>query len=296
MSAIDDSEGGLSKSETARQLAKTGFEDLAQHLQRGDSKQLTAFLAAMGRFHRYSFGNVMLIIAQQPDATRVAGFRTWLSLGRQVRKGEKGIVIVAPVRVKWRAKERPGGNEDDPDESVVRFKATHVFDIAQTEGEPLPELARVGGDPAGFLDRLRGVVHEEGITLEERDDLGGAEGVSMGGAIHVRAGLSPAETFSVITHELAHELMHKVNAEERPTKTVRETEAEAVAHVVCSAVGLETNAAAADYIRLYRGDAETLTQSLDRIQKTAARIIEGVLEEGHTEDVRHAAASRERSR
>ncbi len=99
-----------------------------------------------------------------------------------------------------------------------------------------------------------------------------ALGVSRGGRISIRPDLEPAVAFSVLAHELAHELLHR--GEDRPaSKTVRETEAEAVAFVVCQAIGLETGTAASDYIQLFDGKAETLAASLDRIQKTAAEII-----------------------
>jgi hypothetical protein len=100
----------------------------------------------------------------------------------------------------------------------------------------------------------------------------GADGVSRGGRISIRPGLAPAQEFSVIVHELAHELLHR--GEDRPqSKTVRETEAEAVAFVVCQAIGLETGTAASDYIQLYDGKTDTLAASLNRIQYIASEII-----------------------
>ena len=90
-------------------------------------------------------------------------------------------------------------------------------------------------------------------------------------------GQTPAQEFAVLAHELAHELLDKVEAEDRPDKKTRETEAEAVAFIVTSAVGLQTSTASSDYIQLYRGDKDTLAQSLDRIQQTASTILEAVL-------------------
>jgi len=104
-----------------------------------------------------------------------------------------------------------------------------------------------------------------------------AEGVSGKGTILIRQGLAPAAEFSVVVHELAHEMLHW--SEEKPSKTVCETEAEAVAFVVCEAVGLETATASSDYISLYQGKKETLVASLGRIQQTARVIIEGVMAE-----------------
>ena len=111
--------------------------------------------------------------------------------------------------------------------------------------------------------------------------LGGADGGSTGGTIRVIGSLSDAERFSVLAHEWAHELLHQVEKDYRPPKTVRETEAESVAYVVAHAFGLETGTASSDYIQLYNGDRDTLTTSLDRIQKTACTIIESInAEEG----------------
>jgi len=257
--------------EHAKTVADTALAQLAQALEQGKSEELTRYLAMLARFHTYSFGNVMLILAQRPDATHVAGFHTWRQMGRFVKKGEKGIAIIAPMVL--RAK------EDTPDEQdakpILRFRAVHVFDVAQTDGEPLPKPQRVDGDPSLHLDRLRALIAERGIALDQDDLPMGALGVSRGGRMSIRPGLAPAQEFSVMVHELAHELLHR--GEDRPqSKTVRETEAEAVAFVVCSAIGLATGSAASDYIQLYAGDAKTLAASLDRIQKTASEIIEGV--------------------
>ena len=263
--------GPTSKAAEAREVTEHALKALGDQLDRGNSARLDAFLASMGKFHRYSFGNVMLIMAQRPDASRIAGFHTWKSLGRSVRKGEKGIMIIAPMTL--RAKEGDGPEQQDT-RPIVRFRVAHVFDISQTEGEPLPDLDRVQGDPGAALIRLESAVRAAGITLEDADDLGGADGLSKGGAIVLRSGLPPAERFSVLAHEWAHELLHR--SDDRPAKEVRETEAEAVAFVVSHAVGLEARSASADYIRLYNGDTKMLSSSLDRIQKAACIIIEAI--------------------
>lgn len=263
------------KAEEVKKLADNALEQLEGALKQGKSETLAAYLAMMGRFHNYSFGNVLLIMTQKPDATRVAGFRTWLKFGRHVTKGEKGIVIIAPMLI--RAKEDDGGRSSDgEDRTILRFKAAYVFDVSQTDGEPLPEFAHVGGNPNGHTDRLKAFVSSKGITLEYTDDIGSADGASLGGTIKLKPNLAPAEEFSVLTHELAHEMLHPKGVENRPPKTVRETEAEAVAFVVANAIGLDTGTAASDYIQLYNGDTATLSASLDRIQKAASSIIEAL--------------------
>ena len=259
-----------SKVEQARELSANALDSLTKQLESGNSEQLNAYINAMSRFHKYSFGNMMLILAQRPDATHTAGFHTWRSLGRTVKRGEKGIFIIAPMILKSK-------DSTDDDKAFARFKAVHIFDISQTEGDPLPEPSSVGGDPGQALNALEASITKSGITLETSDDLGGAEGISKGGSIILRSGQHPAERFSTLVHEWTHEILHQVKKkEDRPNKTIRETEAEAVAFVVGHAIGLEVGTASADYIKLYQGDAETLSASLHRIQKTACTIIEAI--------------------
>ncbi|MGP1346142.1 MAG: ArdC family protein [Phycisphaerales bacterium] len=273
------------KAESASTIVRESLDTLSEQLAEGNSQQLDAFLRVMGRFHRYSLGNLLLILCQRPDATRVAGFHTWRSLGRTVRKGEKGIAILAPMRLKPRKDDKSKGstsaeNDSGEDKACIRFRVVHVFDISQTDGDPLPEPARIGGDPGEALACLEHAITSSGIVLNTVDTLGNADGVSRGGTIEVREGLSDAVRFSVLVHEWAHELLHHAGkddpAVERPSKTVRETEAEAVAFVVSHSIGLDTNTASADYIRMYAGDPNTLAASLDRIQRTACTIIEAI--------------------
>lgn len=260
------------KAEEAKKLADQALDRLASSLAAGKSEALSAYLSAMGRFHDYSFGNIMLIVSQKPDATQVAGFHAWRKLGRFVKKGEKGIVIVAPMLIK--AKGRAADAEEE--KKILRFKAVYVFDLSQTDGEPLPEFACVGGNPNGHTDRLKALVAEKGIALDYAEHLLGARGRSHGGRIELLSGMKPAEEFSVLAHELAHEMLHKDEHRKTSTKIVRETEAEATAFVVCQAIGLDAGTHSADYIQLYAGDADTLAASLDRIQKTAAEIIAAI--------------------
>ena len=267
----------MKASEQAKKLADEALERLVESVKAGKSESLTAYLAAMGRFHDYSFGNVMLIITQKPDASHVAGFNTWKKLGRFVKKGEKGILIIAPMVIK--PKEEAPVDSSNADRTFLRFKGVYVFDVSQTDGESLPEFARVGGNPNGHTDRLKNLIASKGIALEYASDIGAAHGVSSVGRIKIRPDLSAAEEFSVLVHELAHEMLHSREYRREASKTVKETEAEAVAFVVNQSIGLENGTAAADYIQLYDGNADTLADSLDRIQKTAAEIIEHIMEE-----------------
>lgn len=261
----------MTKAQEARRHVDQAVQQLSEELNAGKSDTLKAFLAMAAKFHRYSFGNVMLIASQRPDATRVAGYRTWQSMGRQVRKGEKGITIIAPMLLKQEAE--PG---QDP-EKVLRFKATTVFDVSQTDGEELPKPAQMQGTPKEHLQRLERFITDKGIVLEVRMDIGQAAGVSMGGHICIRPELTPPERFSVLAHELAHEMLHHGEHAERGDKQTRELEAEAVAYIVSTGIGLEPGTACSDYIQAYGGDAEKLAAVLDRVQKTAASILDAVL-------------------
>jgi hypothetical protein len=269
------------KSDLIAQMTSDALTKLRGDLANGKSEMLRTYLATMSRFYRYSFGNQILISFQCPHATHVAGFQAWKKFNRFVKKGEKGIVILAPV---LRKSTNDVGNDGEVATAnkktprLVNVRAAHVFDISQTEGEPLPEFATVKGDPATHLGKLKELVSAKGITLEYVGSLGGAFGVSSGGKIQLLKGLQGAQEFSVLVHELAHELLHQGERRRETTKTVRETEAEAVAFVVGHSIGLELSTASSDYIQLYRGDAETLSESLTFIRNISSEVIAALLE------------------
>jgi antirestriction protein ArdC len=266
------------KTNHAKEISKQAFNALVEAVEAGKSQKLVEYLKAMGRFHNYSLGNAILIGFQKPDATHVAGFRTWQKLGRHVKKNEKGIAIMAPIV--WRRNVTHTDDDDQQErkeETALAFKTAYVFDITQTDGKPLPEFARTQGDPGIYTERLERFISGRGIKLE-RSNLRIAEGISIGGTILLKASLAPAEEFSVLVHETAHQMLHLDPANRPEDKTVREAEAEAVAFVVCHGIGLDTNSASSDYIQLYNGDKETLMESLGRIQRTASVILEAVMD------------------
>ena len=266
------------KVEQANQIAGNAIEQLRQALQAGHSERLKEYLAAMARFRRYSWHNVMLIASQKPNATHVAGFHAWHKLGRFVKKGEKGILILAPI-IRKKVENR-GAAEADESSTAVGFRAAHVFDITQTDGQPLPEIGSVNGDPREYRERLAKFVADQSIALEYSDEIAPALGTSAGGKITLLPGQSAAEEFATLSHELAHELMHRDERRSSTTKRIRETEAEAVAFVVCSSIRLETGSAAQDYIGLYGGDAKLLGESLEYIQRTATQILNAIGADG----------------
>ena len=280
-----------SRDDKLRRRADDALRRLSADLEAGRSETLVAYLAAMSRFHRYSWNNVLLISAQRPTATRVAGYQRWRELGRWVRSGEKGIMIAAPRLIKPTKPEQLTAPAKVPDEDrpeVSGFRAAYVFDLAQTEGRPLPAFAATTGDPKDYAERLKAFVVGQGIAFKYSQAIAPAQGTSSGGRITLVPGLSPAEEFSVLTHELAHELLHR--GEDRGTipKVVRETQAEAVGFVVSRGVGLETQTAAQDYIALYGGSAKTLGESLAAVRETSTRILNHLLPDERTAPERTA--------
>jgi antirestriction protein ArdC len=268
--------------EEVLKLADSALGILEKELQAGKSETLTKFLTAMSQFHNYSFNNLMLIAFQRPDATHVAGFQAWKQLGRSVMKGEQGIRILAPIILKQKpdreadTAEKPDGELADlPKRTLVGFKVVSVFDISQTAGDPLPDIGTIKGDPGENLARIESLIRSKGIELQY-EELGAAEGISKGGTIVIQPDLGSAKTFSVLAHELAHEMLHKGERRTETTRNQRELEAEAVAFVVCQAFGIESASHASDYIQLYSGDANELGKSLDAIRTTAAEIISGL--------------------
>jgi hypothetical protein len=277
-------------------LIKQAVDYLIQQLEAGKSETLTAYLNAMARFHSYSFGNILQIARQRPTATRVAGIRTWNEMGRFVKKGEKGIQILAPMTGYRRRKsdnsEAEQERETKPQPVLIGFRAVYVFDLAQTEGSDLPEFEHsISGEVGEHRDRLIDFLAQQNIALEFNEKIAPALGVSYGGKIALLPGQSKAEEFVSLVHETAHELLHKAERRTMTTQTVRETEAEAVAFIVGQAVGLEMGKASSDYIQMYAGNATLLAESLEVIQRTASTILRAIRPEEAAPAEQFAAAS-----
>ena len=261
------------KSEQIKEITNKAIEQLAAALNAGHSEALTGYLKAIGRFHRYSLYNVLLIASQKPNASHVAGFRTWNELGRFVRKGERGIMILAPIVRRKADKEE---EREETSRTVAGFRAAYVFDVSQTDGKELPQIGTVEGDPCQYGVKFRSFASTQGIAVEYSAAIAPAHGTSFGGRIALLPGQSPAEEFSTLSHELAHELLHRGDRRATTNKRIRETEAKATAYVVCQAVGLETGSAASDYIQLWNGDVEVLTESLGYIRQAASQMLEAL--------------------
>jgi antirestriction protein ArdC len=272
----------------AGQKIEDSIRELVEQMSRGKSDQLVRYLEFASRFHTYSFGNLLLILFQRPDAARVAGLRQWNRLGRHVRPGEKGIMILAPMEV-WK---KPNASSDtlaenEPSESVENesreririFKPVYVFDVSQTDGADLPHLTHATGNAGSALPALKQAVRDSGIVFEEKDYTPGASsahGASYGGRIVIRNDLDSAEAFRTLAHEFAHELLHwpKDGTPKEPDKKIRETEADATAFVVCRHFGVESDTS--DYLLLYDSEPKLLLDRLETVRHTAARIIDAI--------------------
>ncbi|MGO8873669.1 MAG: ArdC-like ssDNA-binding domain-containing protein [Acidimicrobiales bacterium] len=240
-----------------------------------DSEHWRRHLDCQSLFHQYSFGNVVLISAQRPDARRVAGFRTWKKVGRSVRKGEKAIWIVAPM-------ERQGGNERESDEEpVIRgFRYVPVFDIAQTDGDELPAVCHrlSGDDPSASFSGLVRVARSIGYTVASERLPDGTNGDCAFGLrrIRVEDRNSPAQRVKTLAHEIAHALLH----EGQHDRALAELEAESTAYVVCQSLGLDTGAYSFGYVAVWAGGGDAaitgIRSSCASIQRAASFILEAL--------------------
>lgn len=261
----------------ALQRSEDALKELVEELKNGKSEALVRYLDTLSKFHRYSFGNCMLIALQRPDASLVAGFHRWKQCGRWVKSGAKGIAILAPL-VSRKSSQADGDHEGEElserrSATVRGFRVAYVFDVSDTEGQELPKLGSISGEPGEMVTRIDSLIRSDGIDLLYVNSLGGALGMSEGGKISVLQTLPPAQMFSTLVHELAHERLHRGDRRKDTTKVIRETEAEAVAYVVSKGVGLEPSTHSADYIQLWNGDASLLMQSLELIRDVSARIL-----------------------
>ncbi len=239
--------------------------------QAAQSAELTRYLTTLARFYTYSAHNCALIAMQRPDAHRVAGYRAWQALGRQVKKGAKGIAILCPAPIK--------GKTDAGDDAVIalRFRTGYVFDQVDTEGADLPALtihAVEGERYTALLRQLIEIAERGGLRVTFKDRLvWDANGVSYGdGRIELKEGNPTGNLCKTLCHEIAHERMHR--AEERRTFSTQQVEcqAEAVAYGVCQALGVPCPNSPA-YLALYRVSREVLASNLDAIRRGIAAIM-----------------------
>lgn len=247
------------------------------------SDEMNRYLETMAQFHRYSLHNQMLILMSRPGASLVAGYKKWQKLGRQVKRGEKGIAILVPRP--WRKEiEVEDPDTGEPKKEVregLSFGVGYVFDVSQTDGDPVPEAPRwtnEGEEGEELAGRLDGYAKGLGISVSSGATPGRAEGVSRGGSIVLREGLTPLGRASTLCHEIAHEIMHPPELRTHGRRQTNELEAEATAYVVCKHFGYDINSP--NYLALWSADSKKLRQRMGRISGAARQIIEKIEDTG----------------
>jgi antirestriction protein ArdC len=262
-------------------------------------------LAAAARFHDYSPSNILLIGAQRPDATRVAGIRTWNSLGRRVNKGEHGIAILAPCVYGAAPGETADAHQqpenpsttlatdprqppvgiDVPPRQLRGFKIVHVFDVTQTDGEPLPDVGPAqltGVEPDGLWDHLAGLVHNDGYRIERGPCGLGANGFTdfTARVVRVRNDVDPAQAVKTLAHEFGHiraDHEHRFTdyASSAACRGRAEVEAESIAYLITARAGLDSAAYSVPYLASWSGgEVDLLRESMTRVV-TVARTATG---------------------
>lgn len=283
---------------------KQQMKEITERLEQGvkdifTSEMYTTYLRTMAKFHNYSFNNTLLIAMQRPDATLVAGFNAWKNkFNRYVKKGEKGIQIIAPAPIK-EVEEREKIDKDtglavlnengEPEmervEYVVpRFRVTTVFDVSQTDGKPIPSL-EVNELTASVKDYalLTAAIEQVSPVPMRFDEIeGDAKGYYSDAdkEICIQVGMGESQTIKTMIHEVAHAMLHnsdfmKQNGEEKDRLT-KETEAESIAFTVCSALGIDTSDYSFPYVASWASGKEMkeLKDSMDTIRLTAADFLE----------------------
>jgi antirestriction protein ArdC len=242
-----------------------------------ESDSWTDYLATQAKFHRYSPNNALLIMLQRPDATMVAGYRAWIKdHKRHVRKGEKGIRILAPCSV-WK-----DPDDHDAGRKLIGFRVVSVFDIGQTDGEPLPEITeQLQGDaPAELHAQLVELITGQGFTYTDAPTGDASNGWTNFGdrRVNVDTGLSPAMRTKTTAHELAHVLLHDPADPDRPaSRELVEVEAESVAYVVCHALGIDSGGYSLGYVAGWSGgDPDKVRAVAARVQRTASKILDTI--------------------
>jgi hypothetical protein len=243
------------------------------------SEKWTQYLDVQSKFYRYSPNNVMLILLQNPYATRVAGYRAWQALDHQVMAKESALRILAPMTYK-----RDDAPEGEKAREIRGFKLVPVFDISQTEGPDLPDIVSKleGLAPEGVFAKLTEFAQGIGFRVERPQSLdSGANGDTSHseGRIRVVSSNSEAQQAKTLAHEIGHALLHDpgVEATKDLERGLKELEAESTAYVICTALGMDTSDYSFGYVAGWAGGAPEATQgikaSTGRIQKAATAVL-----------------------
>ena len=262
------------------------------------------YLSTMSKFHNYSFNNTLLIAMQKPDATLVAGYKAWQkNFERHVNKGEKAIRILAPTPYKIKEErdkidpvtqelllDKDGNPQKEEVEiTIPAFRAVSVFDVAQTDGKPIPELAakELLSDVEGYQDMIRAVEAISTVPIELEEIAGDSKGYYDREAkrIAVQENMSESQTLKTMIHEVAHSKLHSKEVEQdeqmRKDRNTKEVEAESIAYTVCQHFGVDTSDYSFGYIAGWSSgrDTKELRASMDTIRRTASELITGIEEQ-----------------
>ena len=297
----------MADAKTEKQKVKEITDKLEEGLKElFESGKYKNYLSTMSKFHNYSVNNTLLIALQRPDASLVAGYQAWQkNFNRHVKRGEKGIRILAPAPYKIkeeRDKLDPVTGEvmldkdgmpqtEEVEVKIPAFRAVSVFDVAQTEGEPLPKLEakELLSTVEGYEDFIRAVTHVAPVPIGFEDIPGASKGYFNIGEnrIAVQEGMSESQTLKTMVHETAHSMLHnkEVNREDilAPAKdrNTKEVEAESIAFTVCNHFGIDTSDYSFGYIAGWSSgkDMKELKSSLDTIRRTSSELITGIEEQ-----------------
>ncbi len=248
-----------------------------------------AYMATMAKFHRYSANNCFLIALQRPDATHVAGFQTWKSLGRSVNKGAKGIAILAPCTYKTTLTDKDNPDAPTITGTAVRgFRVAYVFDVLTTTGEPLaervgrPELL-TGDAPESMWEAISEQVAALGFTVELVGEIAGSSGANgttdpLTKTVQIATqSRDRASQLKTLIHELAHCHLHTNLTAYRADRGRCEVEAESVAYLVCDAFGLDSQTYTVGYVATWASDTDTVLAVANTVRKCATQIIDTAL-------------------
>ena len=295
----------MAESKTEKQKVQEITEKLEQGIKElFESEKYKTYLNTMSKFHNYSFNNTMLIAMQKPDATLVAGFKAWQkNFDRHVKKGEKGIRILAPAPYKIKEErdkidpvtqelllDKDGNPQKEEVEiTIPAFRAVSVFDVAQTDGKPIPELAakELLSDVEGYQDMIRAVEAISPVPIELEEIAGDSKGYYDREAkrIAVQENMSEGQTLKTMIHEVAHSKLHSKEVEQdeqmRKDRNTKEVEAESIAYTVCQHFGVDTSDYSFGYIAGWSSgrDTKELRASMDTIRRTASELITGIEEQ-----------------
>lgn len=264
-----------------------------------ESENYRNYLATMSKFHSYSFRNSLLILMQKPEATHVAGYAAWKKkFNRQVQRGESGIQIVGysprKVNVEQEKKDSSGNTIIGSDGKPVMEKVTRqvpsyvpvsVFDVSQTEGEPLPQLVNeLNGSVEAYQDLMQAIRDVSPFPVSFEEIQGGAKGFCdpVTQRIVIQQGMSEAQSVKTAIHEVTHADLHAPEQNlilaDRTDRRTREIEAESTAFVVCEHYGIDTSDYTFPYLASWSSSKELaeLQSSLETIQKQAGDLIDKI--------------------